>query len=283
MARKALITGINGFVGPYLQHELEKNGYDVYGIDLNGGSDKIFSCDITNFDSVLDVMLKIKPDFIFHLAGFSSVAKSFENPELCFKINVDGTKNLLDAVVKSGLKPRVLIVSSAEVYGRPKYIPIDEKHPLDPVSPYGKSRVEQEKLALSYNLPVIISRSFNHTGPGQPATFVIPSFKKQVSEAKDGDTIFVGNLDLVRDFSDVRDVVHAYRTLIEKGKVGEVYNVGSGVGYKLRDILDKMIKESGKKLKVEVDPKKYRDVDIPKLVCDNKKIMSFKVTFLNSV
>lgn len=274
--KKALITGINGFVGPYLRKELEANGYRVYGLDLHG-TEGAYACDITSFEQVFKVVDAVKPDFIFHLAGFSSVAKSFENPLLCFKINVEGTKNLLDAIVKVGLKPKILIVSSAEVYGVPKYLPIDEKHPLDPISPYGKSRVEQEKLALGYDLHVVISRSFNHTGPGQPTTFVIPSFKKQVDEAKDGDTIYVGNLDVVRDFSDVRDVVKAYRILLEKGKAKEIYNVGSGIGYRLRDILESLIKKSGKRLMVEIDPDKLRKNDIFKVVSDNKKINDLAV------
>jgi GDP-4-dehydro-6-deoxy-D-mannose reductase len=273
----ALITGIGGFVGPYLKQELESKGYTVYGLELNGQfNDKIIRCDITDFDSVYDAINKVKPDVVFHLAGFSSVAKSFENPELCFKINVDGTKNLLNAIIRIGIKPKILIVSSSEVYGKPKYNPIDELHPLDPVSPYGKSRVEQEELRKNYDLPIIISRSFNHTGPTQPDTFVIPSFKKQISEAKDGDSIYVGNLDVVKDFSDVRDVVRAYRILLEKGQAGEVYNVGSGKAYSLKKLLETLIKKSGKKIEVKIDPKRFRPVDIKEAVCDNRKLLSIE-------
>ena len=277
----ALITGINGFVGPYLKDELNSNGYDVYSIDLNETSNqsghKIIRCDLTDFDSVYNAISKIKPDVIFHLAGFSSVAKSFENPEICFKINVDGTKNLLDAVIKAGINPKILVISSSEVYGKPKYNPIDESHPLNPISPYGESRVKQEKLCLEYikkhNLKIIISRSFNHTGPNQPETFVIPSFKKQIRDAKDGDIISVGNLDVVRDFSDVRDVVKAYCILLKKGHIGEIYNVGSGNAYKLREVLDTLIKKSGKTLIIQVDKERYRKADIEEQVCDTKKLL----------
>ena len=269
--KKALITGASGFVGPHLRKELEVNGYRVSGLDYSGNEKGVFQCDICDFDSVFKVVDKVKPDYIFHLAGFSSVARSFEEPELCHKINVTGTKNLLDAVVKTGLKPKILIVSSADVYGEPEYLPIDEKHQIKPVSPYGKSRVEQEQLAHSYDLPAIICRSFIHIGPGQADTFVIPSFKKQIAEAREGDTIYVGDLDIIRDFSDVRDIVRAYRVLIEKGNTNEVYNVGSGKSFRLKEILARLIEESEKKLKVVVDREKVRVNDIKRLECDNSK------------
>jgi GDP-4-dehydro-6-deoxy-D-mannose reductase len=280
--KKALITGVNGFVGPYLRKELEDNGYDVYGLDISKQGLNFFKCDITDAKSMQDVIKEVKPNFIFHLAGFSSVGKSFEQPELCFKINVDGTKNLLDAVKiirDKELNPRILIVSSADVYGKPEYIPINENHPVNPVSPYGESRVEQERISLNSGLSVVISRSFNHTGEGQPDIFVIPSFKKQVALAKEGEKVLVGNLDIIRDFSDVRDVVRAYRLIIEKGDERGIYNVGSGKGYKLGDILDTFIKQSGKKLKIEIDEKKFREADIPTLVCDNRKVKQLGAEF----
>jgi len=173
---------------------------------------------------------------------------------------------------------KILIVSSAEVYGNSKYLPIDEKHPLGPFSPYAESKGEQEKVTLKY-LNTIIARSFNHTGLDQPPNFVIPSFRKQIDEAKDGEKIYVGNLDVIRDFSDVDDVVHAYRLLLEKGALGEVYNVGSEIGYNLQDVLKKLIKDSGKKLKIEVDSERYRKEDIYKLICDNTKIKKLGASF----
>ena len=230
---------------------------------------------ITNAAQVATVVGKIMPTHIFHLAGFSSVVKSFEHPDLCFNVNVEGTKNLLNTIMVCGIKPRILIVSSSEIYGKPEYIPIDESHPLKPVSPYGESRVAQEKVCKEYGekgLNIIIARSFNHTGPNQSETFVIPSFRKQVQDAKDGDIIRVGNIDIIRDFSDVQDTVRAYRILLEKGTIGEIYNVGSGNGYRLRDILDSLIKESGKHLKVAIDQKKYRKADIEEQVCNPDKI-----------
>jgi GDP-4-dehydro-6-deoxy-D-mannose reductase len=277
----ALVTGIRGFVGPYLARELESNGYEVYGLDIkenNHNDHKIFCCDLTDFEATYDVIKKVKPDYIFHLAGFSSVAKSFENPELCFKVNVTGFKNLLEATVKNKIRPKILLVSSSEIYGKPKYTPIDEQCPVAPISPYGESRAAQESLCKEYDLPIVISRSFGHTGPDQQDTFVIPSFRKQVKEAKDQDTIYVGNLDVIRDFSDVRDVVKAYRILLEKGKVREIYNVGSGNGFLLKDVLNKIIRESGKELTIQIDPNRYRKADIEIQVCNPEKMQKIVKT-----
>ena len=273
--RKAMITGSEGFVGPYLRKELEKHDYEVIGIDLSGNPD--FKCDITDRKSLERIILLNKPCHIFHLAGFSSPSQSFKQPEFCFKINVEGTRNLLESASKLNNR-RVLIVSSAEVYGNPKYLPVDENHPLAPLSPYGFSRVEQEKLALGYP-NTIIARSFNHTGPGQNSDFVIPSFIQQVDNTEDGGTIHVGNLEVIRDFSDVQDVVRAYRLLLEKGNLGEIYNIGSGIGYKLGEVLKRLIKKSGKNITVKIDPEKYRKVDIYELVCDNTKIKKLGAKF----
>lgn len=290
--KKALITGINGFVGPFLKKELEEHGYEVYGFDLSIDDDKtddqgdgirrVFACDITDVDAVAQIVEEVKPDYIFHLAGFSSVSKSFDMPELCEKINVGGTKNLFDAVTKARIKPRILIVSSAEVYGKTEVIPINEGQEPRPLSPYGKSRLEMERISFSSDQDVVVSRSFNHTGPRQSDKMVIPSFKKQVKDGKEGDTILVGDLSIIRDFSDVRDVVRAYRILLEKGKEKEIYNVGSGKGYKLADLLNKLIKDSGKYLKIKVDENKLRKVNIPELVADTSKIkkLGIKIKYL---
>jgi GDP-4-dehydro-6-deoxy-D-mannose reductase len=273
---KALITGVNGFVGPYLVEELVSNGYTVFGCSLEKEStvNKLagyFSCDITNPLEVEKVINSIKPDVVFHLAGFSSVSKSFENPELCFKINVEGTKNIIDSFNKLKVFPKLILISSAEVYGQPVKNPVNESAKLNSLSPYANSKIEQEKVALTYKNSIIV-RAFNHTGVNQPLPFVIPSFRKQVAEAKEGGEVLVGNIDITKDFSNVLDVVKAYKIIFEKGKVGEIYNVGSGKGYLLRSVLEKMIKESGKSISIAIDPKKYRPADITELVCDNSKI-----------
>lgn len=296
---KALITGISGFVGPYLKVELEKNGYTVFGLDRNKNrhseqgrrgdqvekSHAIFQCDLLDKKSVAKIFGELKPNFIFHLAGFSSVEKSWKQPELCQKINIEGTRNLLDAVIEAKINPRILIVSSAEVYGNPKKLPLSETSPINPQNPYAKSRVAQEKLLQNYkNLDWIVSRSFNHTGPRQPAQFVIPEFAKQLAQIKKGlqkPVIKVGNLETKRDFSDVRDVVRAYRLLLEKGKKHEIYNVCSGKAYKINDLLNTMISQIDIDVKIEIDKSKFRPQDIKELRGDNSKIK--ELGFKNSI
>lgn len=287
--KKTFITGISGFVGPYLAKELIKHKYQVFGIDRSGnrkseiGNWKTFKCDLLDKKNVFEVINKIKPDFVFHLAGFSSVAESWKKPELCRKINVEGTKNLLDAIVKAKLNPKILIITSAEVYGKPKKLPLTEKSPLYPSSPYAKSRVLQEKLLLKYKkLDWVISRSFNHTGPGQQPIFVIAEFARQLAEVKlnkKEPIVYTGNLDVRRDFCDARDVVRAYYLLLKKGKSHEVYNVCSGKSYLIKDLLDKMIKMTNKEARVVIDKKKFRKADILNLQGDNKKLRKLGFKF----
>jgi len=286
MSKNALITGISGFVGPYLTQELIKHGYEVFGCDRSSKNSldskcKIpdphtFKCDLLNKKDIFEIINRVRPDQIFHLAGFSSVKDSWNKPELCRKINVKGTKNLLDSIIEAKLNPRILIVTSAEVYGKPKELPQKETSSLSPESPYAKSRVEQEKLLESYkNLDWVVSRSFNHTGPGQQPIFVIPEFAQQLINIKNNKIepkIMVGNLEAKRDFSDVKDVVMAYRLLLEKGKMHEIYNVCSGKSYMIKDLLNKMIKIIGKEVIVEIDKNKFRTVDIKELRGDNSKI-----------
>ena len=280
---KALITGVNGFVGPYLVKHLVSNGFEVFGIDRSGKKKVdgcvVDSCDVTDYAAVFAVVNLVKPDLIFHLAGQSSVERSWKEPELTRKVHVLGTRNLLEAVVAGNLKPKVLIVSSAEVYGVPKRLPITEDHPLQPVTPYGESRVEQEKLALEYfrskGVKLVISRSFNQTGPGQPPAFVCSDFAKQVVAVERGEkgAVVVGNLDVKRDFTDVRDAVVAYLLALQKGKPGEVYNICSGNNYSIRSVLDTLISFSAKSKSARIvsDVSKARRNDIPELVGDNTK------------
>lgn len=279
---KALVTGIEGFVGPYLADELSKNGIKVYGTYLNNLNKKInrvnyFHLDVTDKDEAIKVISEIKPDWIFHLAGFSSVAESWKKPELCFKVNVEGTRNLLDAVLNAKINPRILVVSSAEVYGKLKYLPIDEKHPLNPISPYAKSRVEQEKIALDYvkkkGMDIVISRSFNHTGPGQDPTFVCSDFAHQIARIEKGlqePVIKVGDLSIKRDFTDVRDVVRAYVMAIEKCDSGEIYNICSMKVYSIKEIVDVLVSLSKKKgIKVKQENSRIRSTDTPVLFGEN--------------
>lgn len=281
-AQKALITGVSGFVGPYLVKHLVRSGFEVFGVDRNGfgvdGCD-VSVCDVTDAAAVAAVMEKVRPDFIFHLAGQSSVERSWKEPELTREVHVAGTRNLLDAVVAASLKPKILIVSSAEVYGIPKWLPISEDHPVQPITPYGESRAEQERLALGYfrnkGVQLVISRSFNQTGPGQPSTFVCSDFARQVVEAEKGrrTEIVVGNLDIRRDFTDVRDAVAAYLLALQKGRSGEVYNICSGSSHSINSVIDTILSFSAaaKSAKIVKDISKTRKSDIPELVGDNTK------------
>ena len=278
---KALITGVSGFVGPYLVRHLVKSGFEVFGVDRSGKRVDgciVEQCDVTDSAAVSSLVGRVRPDFIFHLAGQSSVERSWKEPLLTRDVHVNGTRNLLDAVVAAKIKPRILIVSSAEVYGVPNKIPISESHPVHPVTPYGESRVEQEQMALDYfkgrGLHIIISRSFNQTGPGQPSTFVCSDFGRQVAEAEKGikKEIVVGNLDIRRDFTDVRDAVAAYLLALEKGKPGEIYNICSGNSYSIKSILDTLVSFSAaKSIKIVKAASKKRKHDIPELVGNNSK------------
>jgi len=275
---KALITGLTGFVGPYLKEKLESQGYEVFGLDRTNPEniEDVFCGDVCDPDFVDDVFAKVLPDEVYHLAGFSSVKKSFDEPALAMQINFGGTQNILESVRKHSPKAKILIVSSADVYGNPASLPISEDEPTKGTSPYSKSRIAQEGLVGDYDdLFVVVSRSFNHTGPGQAEAFVLSGFAKQIVEIEKGlkePIIYTGDLDVVRDFSDVRDVVNAYYMLLQGGKSGEVYNVGSGVGFGLRDLLDKMIDRAGTGIEAKKDPSKVRPIEIMKLVADISKL-----------
>ncbi len=282
MKLKALITGVSGFVGPYLVKHLVTNGFEVFGIDRAGTKVEgcvVSVCDITDAAAVAAVVQRVRPDFIFHLAGQSSVALSWKEPELTRKVNVGGTRNLLKAVADAGMNPKVLVISSAEVYGIAKKFPTSESEPLKPISPYGESRVEQESLALEYfrtkGVRLVISRSFNHTGPGQPSGLVCSNFAKQlavIEKGKQQPVVRVGDLSVVRDFSDVRDVVRAYQVLLQKGSFGEVYNVCSGKAYSIGEILERLVKLSGLKVKVEQETSRIREHAVPVFHGDNSKL-----------
>lgn len=265
---KCLITGIGGFVGPYLKEFLLEKGLQVYGIEMNACEDEsVFECDILDQKNLTEIIKEIKPDYVFHLAGQSSVRKSWEIPEKTKEINVQGTRNLLEAVKTAEINPKILIVSSSEVYGPPQENPVTEDHPLNPQNPYAESRVAQEELCRNYpKLQIVISRSFNHIGPGQSPVFVCSDFAKQIAEIEKGEreaVIKVGNLSARRDFTDVRDIVEAYFIALEKGKIGETYNLCSGQAYAIQEILDILRAMAKVKVKVEEDPEKIRPVDVP--------------------
>ena len=241
--KKALITGIDGFVGPHLKKELENNGYEVFGIDREEKKEiNCFGCDITNADSLNKIIQEIKPTHVFHLAGFSSPRLARKNPELAKLINVQGTRNLFESILFLKNKPKVFVAGSSHVYGAPQYLPIDEKHPVVGEDPYSESRVEQEKLIQEHTKEffAVSSRSFNHTGPGQTDIFVVPKIIRQIVEIKQGKRKYIemGDINLKRDFCDVRDVVRAYRFLIEQDENGVVANVCRGESVALKKVAE---------------------------------------------
>lgn len=285
MKMRALITGFNGFVGGYLSNLLLDKGFEVFGADRASGNSteraRLFKVDITNKKDASNLIKESKPDYIFHLAAITSVGACEENPSLAREVNVGGTENLLFTCVKHGINPRILITSSAHVYGIPKHLPIDEKHPVNPVNAYGKSKLEQENISLEYfrkhRLNVLISRSFNHIGPAQKTDFVCADFAKQIAEIEKGlkkPEISVGDLSPVRDFTDVRDIVRAYLLLLEKGIPGEIYNIGSGRGYSIKEMLDMLLSKTDKEIKIKGDKARFRKSEIPSLIANNKKFSS---------
>ena len=285
---KALITGINGFVGEYLSDFLISNQIDVYGTVLseevsieNISDNKIFKMDLLDKNEVNKIIAEINPDYIFHLAGQSSVALSWKKPDLTINVNVIGTINLLEAVKLYSNKSRVLIIGSSDQYGivNPEQCPISENTPMNPQSPYATSKKTQEEIAIQYfkafKIDTIIVRAFNHIGPKQNKGFVIADFASQIAEIekeKKAAIIKVGNLDAKRDFTDVRDVVRAYYLVMTNGKPGEIYNVGSGITYKIKEILDKLLSLAKVSIYIEKDNDKMRPSDVPLIQCDNSKI-----------
>jgi GDP-4-dehydro-6-deoxy-D-mannose reductase len=268
---KALVTGAHGFVGPYLTAHLTSCGDEVVGID--------HEVDITDAEAVRGRFADELPDVVYHLAAASHVGDSWSAPATVVRINSEGSLNVLLAAVEAGVE-RVVLIGSAEEYGHvsPEQLPVTEDAPLRPVSPYGASKAAAEMLA-SYivrgrDLPVVCVRPFNHLGPGQSDRLVASSLAQQVArnEQNGGTEILAGDLSPRRDFSDVRDVVRAYRLLAEKGVAGEAYNVCSGKAVAIRELADTLIALSGRDMKVVLDPERLRPVDVPVLEGDNTKL-----------
>jgi len=287
---KILITGITGFAGSFLAEHLLELGYDVCGTYLSDDSlvnvDSIKNkiqlekINLLDFDKVDLLIKKTHPDGLFNLAAFTSPARSFKDPIGCFHNNIDTQLAIFEAVRKYNDACRIVAVSSSEIYGNVKNedLPIDENTPFSPTSPYAVSKIAQDYMSyqyfISYKMNIVRVRPFNHIGPRQSDAFVVSSFAHQIAEfeKKDGKRqLKVGNLITHRDFTDVRDVVRAYALLFEKGKAGEVYNIGQGKSYKIEDILNKLLSFAVSKIEHEVDPALFRPADIPDIICDNTK------------
>lgn len=289
--KRALIIGVLGFVGEYLTQELVNNSIEVYGADIKECNDagdinacslmrKLLKIDLIKREDIALVLKEIQPDYIINLAGISSVKLSWQIPALTFDVNVKGVVNIFEAIKETGINPRVLLIGSSEEYGitnGDKYI--NEDAPLNALNPYGISKVTQERIALMYKdtfgIDVLMVRAFNHIGPRQQLGFVLPDFANQIAKIEKFDVepvLYVGNLKAERDFTDVRDVVRGYRLLLEKGKSGEVYNIGSGYSYSIEKLLDKLVMKSSKNIEIRVNNQMLRPKDTPTIICDNSKI-----------
>ncbi len=283
---KYLITGISGFVGAHIVRQLLPQGHTVIGVDLAmpvGLPKAVVSYQMSLMDAVAlkDVIVRVRPDRIIHLASASSVGYSWEKPVDCFVNNTNIFLNLVEAVRSSDIKCRILSVGSSEEYGpvAPTDVPLKEERPSDPMSPYAVARVAQEHLskvyARGYGLDIVCTRSFNHLGAGQTDRFVISSFVRQAVEVSKGlrPKITCGSLDIVRDFVDVRDVVRAYEMVLDKGISGEIYNVCSGRGVSLREVLEVICRKVGIPFEFTQDAHLIRPIDNPVIVGSNEKLM----------
>lgn len=280
---RVLIFGAGGFVGSYLCKEFLNNGYKVSGTDKGEGSAlpsevDFYRTDLMQANEVEKLIGQIQPDIIVNLAAISSVGASWNMPQTTMAINVIGALNIMEAARKSEQKPRILFVGSSEEYVISEN-PLDENTQLNANNPYGISKVTQEQFAKlyreQYGLKIYCVRPFNHTGIGQRDSFVLPSFCKQVAEidksGKDG-KIQVGNLKVKRDFSHVKDVVRAYRMIVESDNCNQIYNVGSGNAYSLEDMLTYIIGLSNQNIEIEVDQNRIRPTDQPVICCDRSLI-----------
>jgi GDP-4-dehydro-6-deoxy-D-mannose reductase len=292
---RILITGITGFAGSHLAEYILANHADaeVFGTvrwrsrmeNIAQIQDKVrlIEADLKDMVSLRAALAESKPDRIFHLAAQSFVPTSWKCPAETFAINAIGEINLFEAVLALDLKPRIQVACSSEEYGQvfSNEIPMKETNPLRPLSPYAVSKVAQDFLAFqyykSYGLRTVRTRGFNHTGPRRGDVFVTSSFAKQIAEIekkKRPPVINVGNLEAKRDFTDVRDMVRAYWLALERGVEGEVYNIGRGQAFSMKEVLDLLMSLSRAKMEVKVDPARLRPSDVPVLLSDSSKFVS---------
>lgn len=289
---RVLVTGVTGFVGGHLAEHLIEGGDLVVGLSASGRwpaelahlsqNVRIEQCDLADAteSDLADLIGRKQPEVIYHLAAQANPQASVSDPRGTWALNLGGTLNLLEAVKASGLKPRVVIVGSGVCYGNPapEFMPVSESCPLRPNNPYSASKGAADLLGvqhfLSYGTDVVMARPFNHAGPRQSSNYVLSALARQVAEVDAGKKprVEVGNLDIVRDFTDVRDVVRGYRLLAEKGAPGEIYNLGTGRGTKLSDALATLAAMAGRHVEVYVDPARVRPVDQPLLVADPSKL-----------
>lgn len=285
---KALIVGAAGFVGSYLiQHLTTTYDWEIHATklpneNLSVSDIHVHDLNILNIDEIRELFTKLKPDYIFHLAAQSSVALSWNNPQITVDINIKGTLNILDTIRSlDGYSPRILLIGSGEEYGYilPDETPVNERVTPRPGNIYAATKACQNMLGniyyRAYGMQLIMVRAFNHIGPNQTSVFVASDFCKQVAEIEAGKKkpiLHVGNLSAKRDFTDVRDVVRAYGILIQHGKAGETYNIGSGHAISIQELLNIILSLSTAKILVSTDSARLRPSDIPVIEADITKL-----------
>lgn len=284
---KAMIIGGAGFVGAYLTRHLHDDlKWEVVVTKMPQeqikANVKVVNLNILESDKVVSLLQEEKPDYIFHLAAQSSVAVSWKNPGLTVDVNIKGAVNVLEAVRIMEKPARVLLIGSGEEYGHilPEESPIKETNHVRPGNIYAATKACQNMLgaiyAEAYQMDVMMVRAFNHIGPNQAPIFVVADFCKQVAEMEAGmrePVMQVGNLSAKRDFTDVRDVVRAYGLLVQYGKAGETYNVGSGQAIAIEQILQMIVSKSALDIQIEIDPNKLRPVDVPIIEANTQKLV----------
>lgn len=280
---RVLITGASGFVAPHLATLLHANGYEVHGLTRSStppGYHQIHYANLLSAPAVRSVLEAARPDAIIHLAAQSAVPQSWQDPAGTLTNNIAGQANLLETVHQLNLPARIIVAISAEVYGNvpPAHLPVQEEEVFRPLNPYAVSKAAQDLLAFQYatalGMDIIRLRTFNHLGPGQSDRFAIPSFARQIAEIELGrrePVLYTGDLSTERDYTDVRDIAHAYLRAIEATTSGAVYNVGSGIAYRIADLLEQLCTLARTPITVRPDPHRFRPADIPRIVSDSSR------------
>jgi len=272
MGGRALITGLSGFTGRYLARELEAGGYELFGIgEGTADAGHSYAVDLRDEERVREVIADIRPEFVVHLAAIAFVAHGDVSD--MYTSNIVGTRNLLSALTACGKAPKkVLLASSANIYGNASQSPLDENCPAQPENDYAVSKYAMEMMSRQWldRLPIVIARPFNYTGVGQSISFLLPKLVDHF--ARRAPRVELGNIDVYRDFNDVRSVADSYARLLVKGTPGEVYNICSGRGYSIGDILDMLAELAGYCIEVDINPAFVRANEVRRLVGSNRRL-----------
>lgn len=287
MLGRVLVSGAGGFVGAHVVRAMAERGDQVLGLgnddlppSLHASLAGDWRADLRDLDAVTAAIDAARPDAVVHLAAQSSAGHSFDHPTETLQVNALGTWVVLEAVRRASPAARVLVVGTGEVYGpQPEGSRVGEEAPFRPVSPYALSKAIADQLAEimshSYGLSIVRTRSFGHAGPGQRTQFVLPAVAEQIAAMESGRVeavLKVGNLDVIRDMSDVRDIVEAYLGLLDRGRPGEAYNVCRGTGVRLSEVVQRMVGMARVPIRIEADPARFRPADVPYLVGDPTRL-----------